>query len=181
MIDFNQPSPVVARELIGVVFLLRGVGGVIVETEAYDETEEASHAYRGPTLRNAALYGCPGTAYIYRSYGIHWCLNIVCREVGHAAGVLLRALEPTTGIPTMIERRGTSSLLELCSGPGKLGQALAISEELSGARIRVAPFKLIESAARRSITTGARIGISKAKNRQWRFGLRGSGYISQSF
>ena len=104
-IDFKRSAPIVARQLIGATLLLNGVGGVIVETEAYDEAEPASHSFPGPTLRNAVLFGPPGRAYVYLSYGIHWCLNIACREAGHGAGVLIRALEPTSGIATMRRRR----------------------------------------------------------------------------
>ncbi len=180
-IDFGEPSPAVARSLIGTVLLLHGVGGVIVETEAYDETEAASHAYRGRTIRNAPLYGPPGTVYVYRSHGIHWCLNIVCRETGHAAGVLLRAMEPTAGIPLMMQRRGSSNLLALCSGPGKIGQALAISDALNGASVLLPPFGVIEPPLRPAVVSSTRIGISRSVARRWRFGLRNTRFVSRPF
>lgn len=180
-IDFGDPAPKVARRLIGVTLLYRGVGGVIVETEAYDETDAASHAYRGRSLRNAPLYGAPGTLYIYRSYGIHWCLNIVCRDIGHAAGVLLRAMEPTEGIPVMARRRGTSNVWGLCSGPGKLGQALGVTDAQNGACVLARPFALIESAVKPSIVSGPRIGISQNVERRWRFGLKATRFASRPF
>jgi DNA-3-methyladenine glycosylase len=180
-IDFGASSWSVARQLIGSVLLLDGVGGVIIETEAYDQSEAASHGFTGPSLRNAPLFGPPGRAYVYHSYGIHWCLNIVCREVGHAAGVLIRALEPTTGIESMIQRRGSANLRLLCSGPGRLGQALGVSAGLNGQRIDRAPFKLLAPLAKPSVVRGKRIGITKATDRTWRFGLNGSVFLSRPF
>ena len=134
-IDFLQAAPVIAHQLIGVVLLVNGVGGRIVETEAYDRDDPASHTFPGPTPRNAVMFGPPAHVYVYRSYGIHWCLNLVCREVGHGAGVLIRALEPTHGISTMQDRRGTTDIRLLCSGPGRLGQALAVDAHLNGASV----------------------------------------------
>jgi DNA-3-methyladenine glycosylase len=180
-IDFGASAVAVAKQLIGTFLLIDGVGGVIVETEAYDQSEAASHGFTGPSLRNAPLFGPPGRTYVYRSYGIHWCLNIVCREVGHAAGVLIRALEPTTGIPLMVQRRDTSDARLLCSGPGRLGQALAVSDLLNGKRIDRAPFKLLEPLVKPSIMRGNRIGITKAAERVWRFGLNGSVFVSRPF
>jgi len=180
-IDFMQNSPEVARRLIGTTLLIDGVGGIIVETEAYDREDPASHTFPGPTKRNSVMFGPPGRAYIYLSYGIHWCLNVVCREAGHGAGVLLRALEPTTGIPTMRRRRGQKDLRLLCSGPGRLGQALAVTHELNGKRIDIAPFKLIDAAAVPNLVCGPRIGISKAVDQPWRFGMAGSAYLSRPF
>jgi len=163
------------------VILISGVGGVVVETEAYDETESASHAFGGPTARTEVLFGPPGRAYVYRSYGIHWCLNIVCRESGHGAGVLLRALEPTVGITRMMKRRGTQNLRSLCSGPGKLGQALEVTAALNGRRVDRAPFALLRAIENPTIVGGRRIGISAAIERPWRFGLKNSRYLSRPF
>ena len=180
-IDFRQSAPAVARRLIGATLLVDGVGGIIVETEAYDQSEPASHGYIGPTLRNAALFGPPGRAYVYLSYGIHWCLNFVCRETGHGAGVLIRALEPTSGIPEMIRRRHQSKLGILCSGPGRLGQALAITPALNGKRLDWRPFRLVPAQTRPKVVRGPRVGISKAIEHPWRFGLSGSAFLSRPF
>jgi DNA-3-methyladenine glycosylase len=180
-IDFGADSPIVARQLIGARLLIDGVGGIITETEAYDQSEPASHGFGGLSLRNAALFGPPGRAYVYLSYGIHWCLNMVCREEGHAAGVLIRALEPTTGIALMTRRRGTADLRLLCSGPGRLGQALAVSSALNGRRVDRAPFKLSAALVNPCIVRGKRIGITKATDRAWRFGLKGSAFFSRPF
>src|ERR1700722_8915943 len=139
-IDFKRSAAIVARELIGATLLINGVGGVIVETEAYDEAEPASHSFPGPTKRNSVLFGPPGRAYIYLSYGIHWCLNISCREVGHGAGVLIRALEPVRGIPEMMRRRHQTDIRKLCAGPGQLGQALAVTSALNGKGGDSSPF-----------------------------------------
>jgi DNA-3-methyladenine glycosylase len=161
--------------------LIGGVGGVIVETEAYDREDPASHTFPGPTPRNNVMFGPPGRAYVYLSYGIHWCLNFVCREAGHGAGVLLRALEPTTGIPLMRRRRRQQDLRLLCSGPGRLGQALAVTHALNGKRLDTAPFRLIEAVGVFRVVRGPRIGISKAVDLPWRFGLAGSPYLSRPF
>src|ERR1700684_1725691 len=134
-VDFSQNPPWVARRLIGVTLLVDGVGGIIVETEAYDREDPASHSFSGPTPRIGVVFGRPGRAYDYLSCGIHWCLNFVCREAGHGAGVLIRALEPTRGIPVMIARRRQQDPRVLCAGPGRLGQALAITRRLNGHRI----------------------------------------------
>ena len=180
-IDFNASAYAVARKLIGASLLLNGVGGIVVETEAYDEREPASHAFRGPTRRNAALFGPPGRAYVYLSHGIHWCLNFVCREAGHGAGVLIRALEPTHGIALMMKRRGSRDLHLLCSGPGRLGQALGVASELNGRRVDAPPFDLTPSPYAMRTVRGPRIGISKATERAWRFGLAGSAFVSRRF
>jgi DNA-3-methyladenine glycosylase len=180
-IDFDASAYVVARRLIGALLLVNGVGGIVVETEAYDEREPASHAFAGPTRRNAALFGPSGRAYVYLSHGIHWCLNIVCRESGHGAGVLIRALEPTHGIQLMMKRRGTADLRLLCSGPGRLGQALAVDGSLNGRSIEVPPFALTASTVAARTVRGPRIGISKATERAWRFGLMGSAFVSRRF
>jgi DNA-3-methyladenine glycosylase len=164
-----------------VTVLVNGVGGRIVETEAYDREDPASHSYSGPTERNAAMFGVPAHAYVYRSYGIHWCLNFVCREEGHGAGVLLRALEPTAGLETMRARRHTDNDLLLCSGPGKLCQALDVTRAHNGTALALPPFELIGAPAGVEVVTGPRIGISKAIDLPWRFGLAGSRYVSRRF
>jgi DNA-3-methyladenine glycosylase len=180
-IDFMRDSPEVARRLIGMTLLVDGVGGIIVETEAYDREDPASHTFSGPTPRNAVMFGPPGRAYVYLSYGIHWCLNFVCREAGHGAGVLIRALEPTTCIPLMMSRRRQQDLRVLCAGPGRLGQALAITRRLNGQRIDRRPFRLTAARAPARIVCGPRIGLSKAVDQPWRFGLADSRYLSRPF
>ena len=179
--DFLGPSHEVAFRLIGAVLLIDGVGGRIVETEAYDRADPASHTFSGPTPRNQAMFGPPGRAYVYRSYGIHWCLNFVCREDGHGAGVLIRAVEPLLGLDVMRERRGLADVRLLCSGPGRLGQALGITHELNGSRLDRAPFKVLSAAKPVQVAAGPRIGISKAMQVQWRFGLAGSRFLSRPF
>jgi DNA-3-methyladenine glycosylase len=176
-----RSSPEVASGLIGMTLLVGGVGGIIVETEAYDGEDPASHSFSGPTPRNAVMFGPPGRAYIYLSYGIHWCLNFVCRETGHGAGVLIRALEPTAGISLMSERRRQQDPQMLCAGPGRLGQALAITREQNGCRVDRAPFSLTAARTRARVVCGPRIGISRAVDRPWRFGLAGSSYHSRPF
>jgi DNA-3-methyladenine glycosylase len=185
-LDFLAPSEQVARQLIGATLLLDGVGGRIVETEAYDREDPASHSFAGPTLRNASMFGPPGRVYVYRSYGIHWCLNLVCREAGHGAGVLIRAIEPTAGIETMRARRGllgsgAQDPRLLCAGPGRVGQALGIGREHDGMPVDVPPFLLIPPADAPALLIGPRIGISKAAERPWRFGLAGSKFLSRPF
>ena len=180
-INFLAPSHRVARELIGATFTVNGVGGIIVETEAYDQTDPASHTFLGKTKRNAAMFGPPGCAYVYRSYGIHWCLNFVCEAEGHGAGVLIRAIEPIVGLHTMQERRGTHNVRLLCSGPGKLGQALGIVHDFNGMPIDQEPFKLVAPSKGVDVITGPRIGISKAVELPWRFGLAGSPFVSRPF
>ena len=181
LIDFTQDAVRVARRLIGSTLLIAGVGGVIVETEAYDEADEASHAYGGVRPRCAALFGPPGRAYVYRSYGLHWCLNFVCREEGHGAGVLIRALEPTRGLAKMIARRALDDPRLLCSGPGRLCEALAVTDALLGKRLDKPPFRLLPGEPTATIAVGPRIGISKAMAKPWRFGLRGSPFLSKRF
>ena len=179
--DFLGNSEKVARELIGAVLLVDGVGGRIVETEAYDRADPASHTFNGPTPRNEAMFGPPGRAYVYRSYGIHWCLNFVCREEGHGAGVLIRAIEPLEGLATMRKRRGLDDAKLLCSGPGRVGQALAIEHAMNGMRLDRVPFKVHARDADYPVATGPRIGISKAMEVHWRFGLAGSPFVSRRF
>jgi DNA-3-methyladenine glycosylase len=179
--DFARNSHEVARSLIGAVLLVDGVGGRIVETEAYDREDPASHSFSGPTARNAVMFGPPGHAYVYRSYGIHWCLNFVCREPGHGAGVLIRAVEPLQGIDRMRERRGLHELRLLCSGPGRVGQALGITRELNGAPLDRPPFEVVAPPGTHEIVSGPRIGINKAMEVPWRFGLAGSRFLSRAF
>ncbi|WP_235514554.1 DNA-3-methyladenine glycosylase [Acidovorax sp. Root217] len=186
-IDFAAHAHKVARSLIGMTLLVDGVGGRIVETEAYDQADPASHTFGGPTARNAAMFGPPGHAYVYRSYGLHWCLNTVCRDAGYGAGVLLRALEPTHGIGTMRERRGLQDMRLLCAGPGRLAQALGIDAGMNGLPLHMPPFALLQADALAAlegadqIVAGPRIGISKAVDMPWRFGLKGSRYLSRAF
>src|SRR4051812_24165690 len=170
-----------AQALIGAVLLVDGVGGRIVETEAYDHDDAASHSFSGPTPRSAVMFGLPGHAYVYRSYGIHWCLNFVCREKGHGAGVLIRALEPLEGIDVMRDRRGLEDVRLLCSGPGRLGQALAITHELNGMALDKPPFRVLAAPLDTKVIHGPRIGISKAVDVPWRFGLAGSRFLSRPF
>lgn len=180
-INFLASSAAVARQLIGATLRVDGVGGVIVETEAYDREDPASHSFAGPTARNAAMFGPPAHAYVYRSYGIHWCLNIVCREDGHGAGVLIRAIEPLAGLDRMRERRGLDDLRLLCAGPGRVGQALGITHAHNGLAIDAPPFELLPASGRPRVISGPRIGISKAVEQPWRFGLEGSHFLSRPF
>ena len=169
----------VAPDLIGVTLLVDGVGGRIVEVEAYDQEDPASHAYRGRTPRNASMYGPPGHAYVYRSYGIHWCLNLVCGEVGVPEAALIRALEPTVGIEEQRRRRGSDDLRALCSGPGKLCQALGVTREHDGLALDRPPFRLRERKEAPEIVTGPRIGITRAIELSWRYLEAGSPYVSR--
>ena len=180
-IDFHASSAEVARALIGASMFVEGVGGRIVETEAYDESDPASHSFGGMTPRNAAMFGAPGRAYVYRSYGLHWCLNFVCMPAGHGAGVLIRALEPTHGIELMRERRGHGDLRLLCSGPGRLCQALGVTHALNALRLDRSPFRIVPRAGDdfRPIASGVRIGISKSRELPWRFALAGSPFLSK--
>jgi DNA-3-methyladenine glycosylase len=158
------------------VLLLDGVGGVIVETEAYTRDDPASHSFGGPTPRNRAMFGPPGMAYVYRSYGLHWCFNIVARESG---AVLIRALAPIAGLAAMTARRGGASAL--CAGPGRLTQALAITRDHDGLDVTASPFVLLDRVAAPTLAIGLRIGISKAQDRPWRFGEAGSRHLSRPF
>ncbi|WP_374580399.1 DNA-3-methyladenine glycosylase [Pseudoduganella sp.] len=180
-IDFSAPSPQVARRLIGVTLLVNGVGGRIVEVEAYDREDPASHSFSGKTARNFAMFGAPAHAYVYLSHGIHWCLNFVCREEGHGAGVLIRALEPLVGLEQMAARRGLAEPRLLCSGPGRLAQALGVTREYNALALGAAPFELLPRKGRVALAVGPRIGISKAVEVPWRFGLAGSPYLSRPF
>jgi DNA-3-methyladenine glycosylase len=171
----------VAPDLIGATLLVNGVGGVIVEVEAYHHTDPAAHSFRGPTPRNTVMFGPPGVAYVYRSYGIHWCVNFVCEKAGSASAVLIRALEPTQGIPAMRRRRGLHDERSLCSGPGKLTEALGITDKYNGLALDAAPIGLHARVTRSEIVAGVRIGITKAVELPWRYGLKGSKFLSKPF
>jgi DNA-3-methyladenine glycosylase len=170
----------VAPELIGVTLLVEGIGGRIVEAEAYDQEDPASHGYRGRTERNAAMFGPPGHAYVYRSYGIHWCLNLVCDGEGVANAVLIRALEPAYGLDEMRRRRGVDDPRLLCSGPGKLCQALAVTREHDGLRLDRPPFELRPRGQEVEVVAGPRIGITKAAEQPWRYAEAGSRFLSRA-
>ena len=169
----------VAPELVGATLLCAGVGGAIVEVEAYDHEDPAAHGFGGMTARNAAMFGPAGHAYVYRSYGIHWCLNFVCEDVGIASAVLIRALEPTEGIDTMRARRGVAEDRLLCAGPGRLCQALGITHEHDALPLDEPPFELPAREATPEIVRAARIGITKAADRPWRYALAGSRFLSR--
>jgi DNA-3-methyladenine glycosylase len=155
------------------------VGGRIVEVEAYDSEDPAAHGFRGRTPRNESMFGPPGHAYVYRSYGIHWCLNLVCEEEGSAAAVLLRALEPTHGLGAMRERRGREETRLLAAGPGRLCEALAVTRTHDGLPLDAAPFELHAAAGPVDVVTGPRIGISVATELPWRYAEAGSRWLSR--
>jgi DNA-3-methyladenine glycosylase len=167
--------------LIGATLLVGGIGGPIVEVEAYHHTDPAAHSYGGRTVRNAIMFGPPGYAYVYRSYGIHWCLNFVCEGEGSASAVLIRALMPAVGLAKMRRRRGLNDEALLCAGPGRLCQALAITGAHDGMALDREPFTLIARAAPVEVMTGPRIGITKAIDLPWRYGWAGSPYLSRPF
>lgn len=177
---FERAVTAVARELIGATLLVDGVGGVIVETEAYDREDPASHSFSGPSARNAAMFGPPGRAYVYRIYGAHWCLNMVAGAAPGAA-VLIRALEPIRGLELMRARRGVDDLRALCSGPGKLCQALGITRALDGLSLTEPPFLLLPGSREPGVVVGPRIGITNGAETPWRFGLAGSRFLSRPF
>ena len=171
----------VAPDLIGATLLVKGVGGIIVEVEAYHHTDPAAHSFHGPTPRNLVMFGPPGFAYVYRSYGIHWCVNFVCEKAGSASAVLIRALQPTHGIPAMRRRRGLHDERSLCSGPGKLCEALGITDRHSGLALDAPPIALHARTSKVEVATGVRIGITKAVDFPWRYGLKGSKFLSKPF
>src|SRR6202051_2316830 len=176
---FGRSVLQVAPDLIGATLLVDGVGGVIVEVEAYHHTEPAAHSFNGPTPRNRVMFGPPGFIYVYRSYGIHWCVNFVCEKEGSASAVLIRALQPTHGLAAMRRRRGLHDERSLCSGPGKLTEALAITEKHHGLALDASPIALHARASRPDIVAGVRIGITKAVELPWRYGLKGSKFLSK--
>jgi DNA-3-methyladenine glycosylase len=171
----------VAPGLIGATLAVNGVGGIIVEVEAYHHTDPAAHSFRGPTPRNTVMFGPPGFAYVYRSYGIHWCANFVCEKEGSASAVLIRALQPTLGIAAMRRRRGLHDERSLCSGPGKLTEALGITDRHNGLALDASPIALHARADKPDIVAGPRIGITKAVELPWRYGLKGSKFLSKPF
>jgi len=171
----------VAPALIGCTLLVDGVGGPIVEVEAYDHEDPASHGFRGETARNRSMFGLPGHAYVYRSYVVHWCLNLVCEEKGVAAAVLLRGLEPAYGVEEMRARRGLDEPRLLCSGPGRLCQALVVTGEHDGLPLDRPPFELRAREEDPELVTGPRVGITQAADLPWRYGLAGSPFLSRNF
>jgi DNA-3-methyladenine glycosylase len=178
---FNRSVHEVAPDLIGTTLLFGGVGGRLVEVEAYHHTDPAAHSYHGPTPRNVVMFGPAGYAYVYRSYGIHWCLNFVCEPKGSAAAVLIRALEPTVGLARMRRRRGLSGVRLLCSGPGRLCQALGITRADNGLMLDEPPFELLARSGEVEIVAGPRIGLTKAVEKPWRYGLKDSRFLSKPF
>jgi DNA-3-methyladenine glycosylase len=178
---FGRSVHEVAPELIGATLLFNGVGGVIVEVEAYHHTDPAAHSYRGPTPRNQVMFGPPGFAYVYRSYGIHWCVNFVCEREGSASAVLIRSLQPTHGLAAMRRRRGLLDERMLCSGPGKLTEALGITYAHNALPLDAPPFALYARTGEIEVAAGVRIGITKAIDLPWRYGLKGSRFLSKPF
>jgi DNA-3-methyladenine glycosylase len=178
---FDRPVLKVAPDLIGATLLFRGVGGTIVEVEAYHHTDPAAHSFNGQTKRNVVMFGPAGHAYVYRSYGLHWCVNFVCEGAGSASAVLIRALEPTEGIAAMKRRRQVKEERLLCAGPGRLCEALGISRTQDGLALDKPPFELRARSGKPEIVAGVRIGITKAADLPWRFGLKGSRYLSKPF
>jgi DNA-3-methyladenine glycosylase len=178
---FNRSVHEVAPDLIGATLLVDGVGGRLVEVEAYRHTDPAAHSFRGPTARNAVMFGPPGFAYVYLSYGIHWCLNFVCEAKGSASAVLIRAIEPTAGLAAMRRRRGLSDPRLLCSGPGRLCEALGITDAQYGLALDKPPFALFARRGEVDVVTGPRIGLTKAVDRPWRYGEKDSRYLSKPF
>lgn len=173
---FEREVATVARALIGLTLEVDGVGGRVVEAEAYDVDDPASHSFRGQTMRNTAMFGPVGHVYIYRSYGLHWCLNVVCGSRPGGA-VLIRALEPLMGLETMAERRGMGNRKRLCSGPGRLCQALGVDGSLNGVSLSRPPFRLFGTSYD-SVEAGPRVGISRAADKPWRFWLTRSSFVS---
>jgi DNA-3-methyladenine glycosylase len=178
---FDRSVHEVAPDLIGATLLVGHVGGLVVEVEAYHHTDPAAHSYRGRTERNAVMFGPAGYAYVYRSYGIHWCLNFVCERDGSASAVLIRALQPVERLAVMRRRRGMSDERRLCAGPGRLCEALAVTHDHNGLRLDRSPFALYARTEMPEIAVGPRIGLTKAAEVPWRYGLAGSPYLSRPF
>jgi DNA-3-methyladenine glycosylase len=178
---FARSVHVVAPDLIGASLFVDGVGGRIVEVEAYHQEDPAAHSYAGRTERNATMFGPPGRVYVYRSYGIHWCMNLVCEREGSASAVLIRAIEPTAGLAAMRQRRGLTEERLLCAGPGRLCEALAITRAHDGLPLHRPPFALRPREQPVEIVVGPRIGITKAVEQPWRYGLAGSRFLSRPF
>ena len=178
---FDRSVHEVAPDLIGATFLFNGVGGIIVEVEAYHHTDPAAHSFNGRTPRNAVMFGPPGFAYVYRSYGIHWCVNFVAEAAGSASAILIRAIQPTDGIATMKRRRKLDDERLLCSGPGRLCEALGITRDHDGLPLDKPPFELRARSEDCEVVAGVRIGITKAAELPWRYGLKGSRYLSKPF
>jgi DNA-3-methyladenine glycosylase len=178
---FRRRVHEVAPDLIGAMLLVDGVGGRIVEVEAYDQTDPAAHSFGGPTSRNAVMFGPAGYAYVYRSYGIHWCVNLVCEPKGSAAAVLIRAIEPTVGLAVMRRRRGVADARLLCSGPGRVCEALRITHAHNGLALDKPPFALFARTDAVEVIAGPRIGITKAVEKPWRYGLKSSRFLSKPF
>ncbi len=178
---FRRSVHEVAPDLIGATLLFDGVGGLLVEVEAYHHTDPAAHSFRGQTDRNAVMFGPPGFVYVYRSYGIHWCLNFVCEPAGSASAVLIRALEPMAGLATMRRRRGVTDPRLLCSGPGRLCEALRISHRQNGFALDEPPFELFARSGALEVVAGPRIGLTKAVDKPWRYGLKDSRFLSKPF
>lgn len=178
---FARDVHTVARDLIGVTMLFNGTGGPIVEVEAYHHTEPAAHSHRGKTPRNAVMFGPPGHVYVYRSYGLHWCVNFVCEEEGSASGCLIRAIEPRRGLAAMRRRRGVQDERLLCAGPGRVCQALGITGADNGLAIDRPPFALSTRGDDVAIVVGPRIGITKAADLPWRYGHAHSPFLSRPF
>lgn len=175
---FARSALDVAPALIGVELVFKGTSGLIVETEAYLADDPAAHSFRGPTPRNRSMFGPPGHAYVYHIYGMHWCLNAVCLP---GTAVLIRALEPVSGVATMRRRRSVEDVRLLCAGPGRLCQALGIDRRHDGLPLSEPPFALRHTETEVALAIGKRIGITRAADQPWRFGLKDSPYLSRRF
>jgi DNA-3-methyladenine glycosylase len=176
---FDRSVHKVAPDLIGATLLVDGIGGIIVEVEAYDQDDPAGHGYTGRTERNASMFGPPGYAYVYRAYGLHWCLNFVCESVGTPCAILIRAIEPRFGIPIMQARRGLADVRLLCAGPGRVCEALGLTRAHDGLALDLPPFEIYARSTPVRVARGLRIGITKAADRPWRHGLANSRFLSR--